>query len=498
MTSPQILLLFVLMGGLIAYLGDWLGRKMGKKRLRIAGLRPRHTATVFTVLMGMVIPIATTYGLITNSRSVRQWLTEGPELARERDMLETQIEKNSLEVIRLEREAKDQTNQIKQAQFKRKQAAEQRDTAVGERDRARGQAAGAKQDLVAAAVRERKISARVSLLAGREQQLNASVNEQSNQLVVQQRELGSSRAESKRLFNETEGLKKNSIELVQQIQQLEVEAEGQRRRAETARKEANEAELEMQRTYDKMRDLRLTLMELEGEMANVTGGIEAVRASDVLFRRGEELARLQIQGGLDRDSAMAKLLQTTKAADVVARERGVKPDANGNAAVMSDRVRILPGGTSVKISAEAHMNALAEGIGDKHEDLIIIASSFYNYFSGEEKPVPVIVDVFLNQKIFEAGDEIATTVVDGSLAEGEIWDSVIAFLRADVRSKAEAAGIIPVHGRETSLGEVTYDQMTGLVQQIRRRLRPSRVTAIAAKDTKKAEPLLLKFKVANP
>ena len=84
------------MGGLIAYLGDWLGRKMGKKRLRIGGLRPRHTATFFTVLMGMLIPLATTYGLVTQSAAVRQWIVEGPELAREKQRLETQIETNQV------------------------------------------------------------------------------------------------------------------------------------------------------------------------------------------------------------------------------------------------------------------------------------------------------------------------------------------------------------------------------------------------------------------
>lgn len=87
-SSPAILALFVLMGGLIAYVGDWLGRKLGKKRLRLAGLRPRHTAVVFTVISGMLIPVATTYAILTISAPVREWMAKGPQIVREYKELE--------------------------------------------------------------------------------------------------------------------------------------------------------------------------------------------------------------------------------------------------------------------------------------------------------------------------------------------------------------------------------------------------------------------------
>lgn len=45
----------VVFGGLIAFLGDRVGMKVGKKRLSMFGLRPRYTSMIITVLTGFLI-----------------------------------------------------------------------------------------------------------------------------------------------------------------------------------------------------------------------------------------------------------------------------------------------------------------------------------------------------------------------------------------------------------------------------------------------------------
>ena len=47
------LALLVLLGGIVAYLGDTIGRTIGKKRLKFWRLRPKHTAALGTFLAGM-------------------------------------------------------------------------------------------------------------------------------------------------------------------------------------------------------------------------------------------------------------------------------------------------------------------------------------------------------------------------------------------------------------------------------------------------------------
>ena len=58
-------------GGVIAFVGDYLGTKIGKKRLSIFGLRPRHTSMIITVLTGVAITVLTFGVMAAVSENVR-------------------------------------------------------------------------------------------------------------------------------------------------------------------------------------------------------------------------------------------------------------------------------------------------------------------------------------------------------------------------------------------------------------------------------------------
>ena len=68
-----VLFIFVLIAvsGAIAYVGDIVGRRMGRKRLSLFGLRPRHTAIVISVISGMLITIVTLALAMALSENVR-------------------------------------------------------------------------------------------------------------------------------------------------------------------------------------------------------------------------------------------------------------------------------------------------------------------------------------------------------------------------------------------------------------------------------------------
>ena len=49
----RILLIITIMGGLIAFLGDKIGTKVGKRRMSLFGLRPKHTSIIVTIVTGI-------------------------------------------------------------------------------------------------------------------------------------------------------------------------------------------------------------------------------------------------------------------------------------------------------------------------------------------------------------------------------------------------------------------------------------------------------------
>ena len=71
LVGVKILVIIALMGGLIAYMGDKLGTKVGKRRMSLFGLRPKHTSIIVTIVTGLLVAAATVGVLTITSQSVR-------------------------------------------------------------------------------------------------------------------------------------------------------------------------------------------------------------------------------------------------------------------------------------------------------------------------------------------------------------------------------------------------------------------------------------------
>ncbi|MFA5875899.1 MAG: DUF3084 domain-containing protein, partial [Candidatus Margulisiibacteriota bacterium] len=67
----KIVLLLLVLSGTIAYIGNFLGKSVGKKRLTLFGLRPRYTANFFTVVSGMLIALLTLSSLLIISKDAQ-------------------------------------------------------------------------------------------------------------------------------------------------------------------------------------------------------------------------------------------------------------------------------------------------------------------------------------------------------------------------------------------------------------------------------------------
>ena len=104
MTSAYVLIVATLvLGGLIAALGDRLGSKVGKARLRLFKLRPKQTAVVVTVVTGTLISASTLAILFTLSKSLRQGLFELDDILAKRRLVTEELQKVKKEKENIER-----------------------------------------------------------------------------------------------------------------------------------------------------------------------------------------------------------------------------------------------------------------------------------------------------------------------------------------------------------------------------------------------------------
>lgn len=81
MGTAFFILLLLTLAGVIAYTADLLGRRLGKKRLTLFGLRPKHTAILLTVVTGVAIAGLTFGAALASIPWFRRVVTQGERLA---------------------------------------------------------------------------------------------------------------------------------------------------------------------------------------------------------------------------------------------------------------------------------------------------------------------------------------------------------------------------------------------------------------------------------
>lgn len=102
-------------GGAVAFIGDRLGTKIGKKRLSIFGLRPRHTSIVVTILTGMLITVLTFGVMAAISENVRTALFGMEQLNRSMEKIKNDLAAASKELSFAQEEQKRAADELEKS-----------------------------------------------------------------------------------------------------------------------------------------------------------------------------------------------------------------------------------------------------------------------------------------------------------------------------------------------------------------------------------------------
>lgn len=107
-----ILLVIAITGGIIAYIGDKLGSKIGKKRITLFGLRPKHTAIVVNVLTGILIATATIGVTAILSNNVRTALFGMEKLRIEMETLNEEVKSKNIAIQNGKKELEEKIKEL--------------------------------------------------------------------------------------------------------------------------------------------------------------------------------------------------------------------------------------------------------------------------------------------------------------------------------------------------------------------------------------------------
>jgi len=481
--SITFAIVLVMVSGFIAYFGDLLGRKMGKKRLSIFQLRPRYTAIVVTTITGMIISALVIGALLAGDKSFReaftQWetvTTQNKQLAFESKALELgnkALQKRSKE---LEQQAVKLQKDVDKAQKAATQAIKARDKAMAVVSSLKAEITKRKHELDA--LRKRSNAAESELLAKKNQ-----LNEVQKNLQVAKKDL-----KNRQQDLITALAKLTTIQaMLTQTQEKLADAD-KTLKDQTA--EINEQRSVLVEWQKKLVELGNTNLRAEQEKKALRNREIELRSSQLIFRQGDELARAVISPRQSTFGIKGDIFSLLETASDKAIELGAKVGNNQRAVqviYLVDSKAYLGENECIEMA----LNTIASGRLQDSDALVqVICAS--NSIPGEQ--VSVELRLYLNNLIYPKGKLITRSKIDGRQSEGRILLSVIGFLQGDVTQAALRAGIIPIPNSDPRMttGADPGSQVEGLmklVDQIEAANSLVKVDAFASDNIYAANPL---------
>ncbi|MCQ2373655.1 MAG: DUF3084 domain-containing protein [Phascolarctobacterium sp.] len=131
MVGIRLIVIMAIVGGLIAYIADKMGSKIGKKKMTIFGLRPKYTSILLTVLSGVLISVLSIVTVTISSESARTALFGMDKLQKELKSLNDEkdraaealieasgkVQKQNETIAALDKEIKNSTNAKEKMEF---------------------------------------------------------------------------------------------------------------------------------------------------------------------------------------------------------------------------------------------------------------------------------------------------------------------------------------------------------------------------------------------
>lgn len=505
MTSTYILIVaMIVLGGVLATLGDRIGTKVGKARLSLFNLRPRNTATVVTIITGSLISTMTLGILLATSGTLRQGLLELEgikarlrtakgdiqNLNTQKSQIEKELAKTRSEQAAVQQRL-DVTNQnFEQARNLLKKVSQQTTNLRAEISAllTERQALIQQRDQLNQRINELKAS-----VAQRDQELeqkNQTIEQRNQDLAqkdqtIEQRNQALDQAISQRnreLAEKDRTIEQRNQELLKQDQVI-VERESGLKKLEQQLKEAiAQRELRLQALEQQLSQKESQVKDGEKQLAYLQQQVEsleqyyqdyqALRQGNVALVRGRLLA-FGVVRIVEPSAAKQAVEQLLREANRTAVELTRANNPNANEPVVQ-----IP-----QSQVEQLINQIKDG-----KDYVVRILSAGNYVEGE-KQIQVFADAALNQIVYQAGDSLASVSTDSTTMTNEELRQRLDQLLSAAQFRARRAGILGM----IQVGDGRINTIIRFIEQLDNYGQPVDIQAIVQENTYTAGPLRMQL-----
>jgi uncharacterized protein (DUF3084 family) len=470
MTTGFVLIAAILiLGGVIATVGDRIGTRVGKARLSLFNLRPKKTAVIVTIFTG---------GLISASTLAILFAADGG------------LRKGVFELEDIQRDLTNKREQLKTAQIQKSQVEGELNKARQEQSQAQQELQTINKSLRAANTKQKATQAQLNRTLNQQAKTQTRLNETQSRLggiVIQYQQ---ARNELQTLYNQRLTLQAAVAELKTERQKLYAEAKQAIDEAKTAIEKRDRKIAKLDKL---IQNRNLEIKQREEVIITRESRLQELEKQQKFLEL--EVARLEKYYQSYRDLRLGKLALIKGqviAAGLITVDKPVAAhqaiiqilqEANRNANLQLTE----PGGTPVNKEilrvTKDKVEALIAQIKDGREYVVRIFSAG-NYVRGE-KQIEFFADAARNQLVFSSGEVLATTTADLKNMTSEQMRQRLDLLISASQFRARNAGII-----ESVQIDGTFLRFVSQLQQTEQEVE---IKAVAADNTYTVGPLRVKL-----
>ncbi len=471
--------ILAVVGGIIAWLGDVLGARLGKRRNTVFGLRPRQSARLIAVLVGALLPLGGLLVATVGSQYARQAVFEMDSLLSSIDDLRADVDK-----------FRGLADEARQAATR------------AEKDAAQSRAAlvGAEEEVASLTTVQASLHEQVSGLEGQQASLEGLVA-QSEQAVAQARgdldgaraDLDKSRDDLSVLEEERGRLTNENKTATDRLGQIEREIASAARAVIEAEDEVAGRERALQALQDEFADAQAKLDELRERDRLITG-------ERAVFELGDELMRVVLDANETQAQMESELFELLHLASGIAQRRGVPVGPNSRAVTVVAPVPRQSAGDGPLPESVIVRHVASELRVGGPEQWVVVVRTFRRLFPDDETQLEVQFKAAPNERVFEKGEVIAELHIEANAAPADIFKTIYhAVTDPDeslVRVMAIARHMLP-HPKTGRYGSADLDDMFAAVDEIRAGDGVVTVRITAARDTYTVGPLSIAIEVGE-
>ncbi len=512
-----LIILLVLVSGAIAYLGDMLGYRLGKKRVTLFNLRPRTTATLLSVAVGMAITILTLTAVLALSREARLGLFHINRLLQEQQELQAQVKQTqqALALNRKKVETLSKTSTALKAQLdtERKLLAKAQEAL----EATQAQYTRLKQSLAALEKRNKALAAHNKQLDKLQAQLEQRLKETEAKVAKGQQDLDLSLKQLAEAQLQMDKLSKSLEQETISLAMVREELESERTELSSYKKQLSKATLDLLETQRQLTAARARSRALEERRRSLEQEASALQvqvaryqqqlAEAELFNRRSLAALLEMRAGnivfqpfqvladvrvkpdspawyvKDQAHKLWEAARQRASAKVGTLPQGVSP--------LTLVVPGTPGQAAQALTDGQAIDFLTDLLEHVSEPSLVQLVCLSNTVEGEA--VPVRAQIMPDRVLFAKGEVITTVHLVPTLPLPRLYERITQAITNQVRARAAARE--PFLDPQAVHGVVSGTQLLEVLDEVLQHSEPVDVIIKARKLTRTLQPVQLEFEV---